>query len=55
MCESGFTTLSHRRERQIANSVRMSIKNHQISKLIEDKTHDSCSAKPRSTKPGCVR
>jgi hypothetical protein len=34
MCESGFTTLSHRRERQIANSAvrMMSIKDHQISK-----------------------
>jgi hypothetical protein len=58
MCGSGFTTLSQRRERQIANSVvrMMSIKNHQISKLIEDRTrYDSYSAKPRSTKPGCVR
>jgi hypothetical protein len=55
MCETRFTNLSHRRERQIANSaVRMkSIKNHQISKLIEDRTrNDSYSAKPRSTKPG---
>jgi hypothetical protein len=58
MCERGFTTLSHRRERQIANlAVRMmSIKNHQINKLIEDRTrYDSYSAKPRSTKPYFVR
>jgi hypothetical protein len=53
MCESGFTTLSHHRERKIANSAvrMMSIKNHQISKLIEDRTrYDFYSDKPRSTK-----
>jgi hypothetical protein len=58
MRESGFTTLSHRRERQIANSAvrMMSIKNHQISKLIEDRTrYDSYSAKPRSTKSFFIR
>jgi hypothetical protein len=55
MRESGFTTLSHRRERQIAVRM-MSIKNHQISKLIEDRTrYDSYSAKPRSTKPFFIR
>jgi hypothetical protein len=58
MCESGFTILSHRRERQIAKSaVRiMSIKNHQISKLIEGRTrYESYSAKPRSTKSFFIR
>jgi hypothetical protein len=46
MCEFGFTT------REIANSAvrMMSIKNHQVSKLIEDRTrYDSYSAKPQST------
>jgi hypothetical protein len=58
MCESGFKTLSHRRERQIANSAvrMMSVKNHNISKLIEDRTrYDSYSDKPRSTKPFFIR
>jgi hypothetical protein len=58
MCESGFKTLSHRRERQIANSaVRMMyIKNHQINNLIEDRTqYDSYSDKPQLTKPFFIR
>jgi hypothetical protein len=48
MCESGLTNLSHRRERQIANSAvrMMSIKNHQISKLIEDRTRYDFYSKP---------
>jgi hypothetical protein len=56
MCEN--ITLSHRRERQIANSAvrMMSIKNHKISKLIEDRSrYGSYSDKPRSTKPFFIR
>jgi hypothetical protein len=56
MCESGFTTLFYRRERQIANSALRMINNHQICKLIEDRPrYDSYSAKPLSTKSFYIR